>query len=656
MRIILKILVPALVVVATRSLPAAQSEQFPYAKAGLTTEQAAAHLLNRFAYGPRPGDIERLVAMGLENWFEAQLRGSLPDSTLEARLQIFSTPTMSAYEIASTFLNPGMLVRLAAEDGVISRRDTTIARPQQLAILERYRQENGYRSVREYIGEMMAQKLLRAVYSENQLREVLTDFWFNHFNVSITDNQCRPYVYAYERDAIRPHVFGDFRTLLGATARHPAILLYLDNAQSTAPDSMPTTMDYRVAELRNQPGFRGAINRFFVDRGMRRYQREREARMQEIPKEFRPHRGINENYARELMELHTLGVDGGYTQQDVIEVARAFTGWAIFPPGPRGERIEKRLRRSRAVGFLRDGDFIFRADAHDAGEKTILGVHLPAGRGIEDGEQVLDILSHHPSTARFISRKLAMRFVSDSPSDRLVSRLAEVFQSSSGNLRAVLRAIAYAPEFWAKENRGAKIKSPFELVVSAFRALNADLRHPRQAIEWIERMGQTPYAYAAPTGYPENSTTWVNTGALLNRMSFGLNLAFGRIRGVHFDLLALNQNQEPESPEAALRAYAALLMPQCDLSGELEQIRPLLDDPDIARKLEQHMTRRAGAHQAAQMNRRPGAPFEREMRMRHDPGGPMPEWAKPGDFNAPQPPGLARVVGILFGSPEFQRK
>ncbi|HEX2643829.1 MAG TPA: DUF1800 domain-containing protein, partial [Thermoanaerobaculia bacterium] len=241
-------------------------------------------------------------------------------------------------------------------------------------------------------------------------------------------------------------------------------------------------------------------------------------------------RGLNENYARELLELHTLGVDGGYTQQDVTEVARAFTGWTVLPAGRLGEAG----RRGR-LGFEVDGQFLFRADAHDAGKKVILGRSFPAGRGIEDGEAVLDLVASHPATARHLAAKLAVRFVSDQPSPALIDRLAQVYRTSGGDTRAMLAALASSPEFWKRETVGAKIKSPFEVVASALRSTGAQVEDPREALEWIAKMGQPLYAAPAPTGYPDRAEAWVNTGALLQRMNFGLELAAGRVRGVEVD-------------------------------------------------------------------------------------------------------------------------
>jgi uncharacterized protein (DUF1800 family) len=421
----------------------APSYRFPWKAAGLTEREAAAHLLNRFSYGPRPGEIDRVLKMGLERWFERQLAGRQAEPRLK-RLDALPALSMPADEMART-----------------------------------YRPRTGDRSPRELVGQLRTQKLWRAAEAENQLTEVMTDFWFNHFNVSLTDNQARGFVLSYERDAIRPDSLGGFRDLLGATARHPAMLLYLDNARSAAPD--PTT-----------------------------------------PRKGRQPQGLNENYARELLELHTLGVDGGYTQDDVIQVARAFTGWTLAPPG---------LRRRGVVG----GELLFRAGWHDAGEKVVLGRKLPAGRGIEDGEEVLDLLARHPATARHIASKLAVRFVADEPPRALVDRLAGVFQRTGGDTREMLRAIARSPEFWSRKAVGAKIKSPFELAASALRLTGGRIENPRELLGWITRMGQPLYACQSPAGFPDRAEAWINAGALLQRMNFGVQLAAGRIDGVDID-------------------------------------------------------------------------------------------------------------------------
>lgn len=631
------------------------ADPLPWREAGLTEREAAAHLLDRFTFGPRPGDVDHVVAMGLNAWFESQLAARQPEPGLR-RLSSVDVLTMSAQEIVRTFPNPGLVLMEAASSGKLDFDPRELAalqegndegmdsgdRRQMLMAVRRWAQQQGYRSQRELLGILMANKLLRAVYAENQLAEVMTDFWFNHFNVSLTNNMARSLLLPYERDAIRPHVLGRFRDLLGATARHPAMLLYLDNARSTANAGQPTTFD------RDRLGAR------FGRSGGRRSGRD----------EDRPGRstGLNENYARELLELHTLGVDGGYTQQDVVEVARAFTGWAVLPPGQMQEQVEARLARARrfgGLGFVHEGLFLFRADVHDAAAKTVLGHRLPAGRGIEDGEEVLDLLAAHPATARHLAQKLAVRFVADEPPPALVERLAASFQRSGGQLQPVLRTLVRSPEFW--QSRRQKVKSPFELATSALRVLGARIEWPREALEWVSRMGQPLYAYQAPTGYPDRGDFWVNTGSLLNRMNFGLQLAAGRVDGLRFDLAALDDHREPESLMAALTTYVPLLMPERDPEETLRLLEPVIHDPQLAAKIERALPepRSAGKMSDEGLDRllfadreMGGDPLFRDLAGGQRRGG----WRPRSNRSYGSPSALEQVVGVILGSPEFQRR
>ena len=311
--------------------------------------------------------------------------------------------------------------------------------------------------------ELSEQKLYRAVYSERQLQEVLTDFWFNHFNVYLDKGADRFLVTSYERDAIRPHVLGAFKELLLATAQHPAMLFYLDNWQSVAADA---------------PAGRLRANR---------------------------RRGLNENYARELLELHSLGVDGGYTQKDVVEVARCFTGWTIMAP-------------------YRGAAFTFNPRLHDKGEKTVLGIRIPAGGGREDGLKVIEIIASHPSTARFISTKLAQRFVADNPPAALINTLADTFQKSNGDIKAVMRTLLKSREFWSEAAYKSKVKSPFEMIASALRATDADVTTAIGIANRVGELGQPLYRKQEPTGYSNNSNEWMNSAALLGRMNFAMDL------------------------------------------------------------------------------------------------------------------------------------
>jgi uncharacterized protein (DUF1800 family) len=642
----------------------------PWKEAGLSERQAAAHLLSRFTFGPRPGDVDRVVAMGLDRWFEQQLAGNLPDPQVAERLRSYPALSMSNEEIFHRYPPRGMVLAEMRREGLLPDKKgsaganaANTANPDASGLdKDEIRQKavafaraKGYRPEKELLGQLMTQKLVRAVSSENQLSEVMTDFWFNHFNVSLTNNRVRPYLLSYERDAIRPNVLGRFRDLLEATARHPAMLVYLDNAQSSAAMDAPTTMEDELEHRRagafglgRRPGrFAPATRPGNAGQGGQGGKGKKE-------------RGLNENYARELMELHTLGVDGGYTQEDVVEVARAFTGWGLLPPGPARQQAEARLARVQRVGglgFQEQGDFLFRADVHDAGAKVVLGKRLPAGRGIEDGEEVLDILAAQPATARHLATQIAARFVADQPPKALVDRLAGVWQASQGDIRQVLRALVASPEFWRPEARGAKIKSPFELAASAIRAVQGDLRDPKDTLQWVSRMGQPLYAYQAPTGYPDRAESWVNTGSLLSRMNFGLQLAAGRVRGVAVDLAALNGGREPESREQALHTYAGLLMPERDLAEVEKVLKPMVSAPDLARRVDEATPTDEAAAKAGGgiggMAAMAAAEDEEEMIF-----GDRPVERRPAPPRAhlAEPTPVEQVVGVILGSPEFQRR
>jgi uncharacterized protein (DUF1800 family) len=323
--------------------------------------------------------------------------------------------------------------------------------------------------------ELIENKLQRAVYSPRQLEEVLVDFWLNHFNVYRDKNTVGMLLTSYERDAIRPHVLGRFRDLLLATARHPAMLSYLDNFQSrSAPENAPTPLGALI-----NPGG--------------------------------PNQGLNENYGRELLELHTLGVNGGYTQADVINVARAFTGWTIFDP-------------------QRYGEFEFNPQMHDRAEKVILGQTFPRGGGEDEGVKIIDMLAAHPSTARFISRKLAQRFVADDPPQALVDRMAATFTKTGGDLRAVMETLLLSREFMSEGAWQAKVKTPFELVTSALRALDADVSDTTALAFRLSEMGMPLYARIDPKGYPNTADAWSGSAGLLARINFANALTAGLIR------------------------------------------------------------------------------------------------------------------------------
>jgi uncharacterized protein (DUF1800 family) len=486
----------------------------------LAKDQQILHALDRLTFGPRPGDVAAVKKLGLKKWIDMQLHPEqiVENPELERRLQPLESLRLTQAEAFAAYppkpkaasdqpaepgasldslLTPEQL-RIVRNGSLAARKallaslpdskldDLVTALPQNLrnqllpsAGPELRRKLMLANNPQQAVGADLAEgKLFRAIYGNRQLEEVLTDFWYNHFNVDLNKGADRFLVPTYERDTIRPHVLGKFRDLLEATATSPAMLFYLDNFQSVA--SQNNTAQQKNAKQKQNT------------------------------------RGLNENYARELMELHTLGVDGGYTQQDVTEVARCFTGWTIDPA-------------NKGSGFT------FNDRTHDKGEKHVLGGTIPAGGGMEDGEKVLDILARHPSTARFISRELAQRFVADDPPPMLVDRMAKTFEESDGDIRAVLTSMIAAPEFFSHGAYRAKIKSPFEMIVSAVRASGARVDYAMPLANQLNTWGEPLYRKVEPTGYSNAGAEWVNSSALLDRMNFGMQLGQNKFQGLQLD-------------------------------------------------------------------------------------------------------------------------
>ncbi len=558
---------PSALILALLLASSARGLELPWREAGLTERQAAAHLLERFAYGPRPGEIDEVVRFGLGNWIEGQLAGDLPGALLSAKLARLPALSLPQGEIVRRYgYSRGRLLQAALDEGVITREDYSGERGERrlrdaVAALDRFAAQQGVHPATELVDQVKSQKLLRAVDSQSQLVEVLTDFWFNHFNVSIANSAARIHVLSYERDAIRPRVLSTFRDLLGATARHPAMLTYLGNSLSVANPRATTLFDLEVQELDRLSPLDNPTLRFQLakDLGWTRRDARRQTSNQPI--------GLNENYARELLELHTLGVRGGYSQRDVVAVARAFTGWGTFPPSGARDRLEKALvgsETAEGMGFVIDGEFLFRSDRHDSDPKVVLGVRLASGRGLEDGDEVLDLVAGHPATARHLARKLAVRFVSERPPEALVKRLVNTWELTGGDLTEIVLALARSPEFWSDSARRRKVKTPFELVASTLRALGADLRQPKDTIGRIARMGQSIYSYSAPTGFPDHNDNWVHVGPLLARINFGRDLARGRIPGVVLDLPLILGRQRLTTLEEAVAFFFTRLMPERD--------------------------------------------------------------------------------------------
>jgi uncharacterized protein (DUF1800 family) len=577
---------------------------FPFKKAGLSTEQAAAHLLNRFTYGATPGLVKEVAVGGLEKWFAAQLLAADPDGKLLQHLTPFDALQMTNAEIVNNFPKPGELRERAIRDGAIGRGLDT-DKKQGKELLRMYMREHGIRSERELVEQATGQKIMRASYSQNQLQEVMTSFWFNHFNVSFDKKICIQYILSFERDVVRPNALGKFGDLLLATAKSPAMLTYLDNFNSTVTIVPPS---------------KGGT--------------------QSVPGKKRG--GVNENYAREVMELHTLGVDGGYTQNDVTEAARVLTGWSIYPLGKMPEKnpIIKKLNNTstaelRQQGIVLDTDFLFLPNRHDQEAKTIMGKYFPAQGGYEEGVELLDMLAHHSSTALFICKKIATRFVQDNPPDALVRRMAKTFTTEDGDIRKVLVTMVSSPEFWSKEAVREKTKSPVELVTSSIRVLDASITDPKQLVTWCTNMGERFYYYQAPTGFPDKATYWISTGSLLNRMNFGLAIAANKINGVSYDALQLNKNHEPESASDALAIYCDVLMPQRDHGETIKRLTPLLNEPELDQKV-----KHAAEEQDTSARKAKDVMFSTEVT----------------DSSATQKYNLYQVIGIILGSPEFQRR
>ena len=582
----------------------------------LSADEAILHALNRLAYGPRPGDIERVKQMGLAKWIEQQLNpNSIDDKALEARLQEYPTLRMSTAKLIEEYPQAKQqekprvqLVQSEVELG--QTRVDAAAAPEKSSQQEtqgsqtqggspdtqsaaansespsqsgaenpnapapmkepEMPSESAAKGARKrdapggdpsnipravaddskrpprIVAELAMAKVTRAIYSERQLQQIMDDFWFNHFNVFAGKGEDRYYLTSYERDVIQPRTLGKFKDLVTATAKSPAMLFYLDNFLSADPRAAQRQAMERA--MRQQARY-GPFGRAWPPRPPAN------------PQARKNERGLNENYGRELMELHTLGVDGGYTQKDVTEVARAFTGWTLDKP-----RIY--------------ADFKFDDRLHDPDPKIVLGKKIHAG-GMKDGEQVIDLLVHHPSAAKFISTEIARRFVSDNPPSALVDRMAGTFQSSDGDVRAVMKTMIWSPEFWSREAYRAKIKTPFELVVSAARALGTDVDTPQPLVNWVARIGEPLYQCQPPTGYSDKAETWVNTGALLNRLNFSLALAGNKMRGARSDVSSLIGVDSSADAKAALDRAVQVFLGGQATPATVETLEKQLDNPQV---------------------------------------------------------------------------
>jgi uncharacterized protein (DUF1800 family) len=653
----------------------------------LTQEQRILHALNRLGFGARPGDVERVRAMGLDRYIEQQLHPEkISDEVADAKVKNLDALQLSTPELFAKYPQPNQLLRqmersgkvppelaavvearkngqaaavtpnapvapqmndssaMAKPEGAAKEEQTPQNNPEYRKAIRDFYLKNNLRPPQQLTAELQASRILRAVYSERQLQEVMVDFWTNHFNVFAGKGADRWLLVSYDRDTIRPNTLGKFYDLLLATAQSPAMLFYLDNFQSVSPNAN-MGRGRGLGQQRPQAQRGGLIDLLMGAGGARRNPaRQQGAGGANMPNpnqqaaQQRPKRGINENYARELMELHTLGVDGGYTQKDVQEVARCFTGWTIF--NPRGAGAALGMNDDRA------GQFYFNPRLHDDGEKIVLGHKIPAGGGVKDGLMVLDILAHHPSTAKFIATKLARRFVSDNPSPALVEHVAAAFTKSDGDIRETLRAIFASPEFNSTEAYRAKIKRPFELAISAIRTLGGETNGAPAIHQWIAKMGQPLYGYQTPNGYSDVAENWVNTGSLLERLNFGLALASNRIPGTRVDLTRFTGD--------AARG-------EMNMERVMDRFLDVIVQGDVSQRTKATLLRQL-------KEPLPTAPQPKVETSMMDDGNAM---MRPGggggrrgqqaqvamaDLSKTSNPELVKVVGLILGSPEFQRQ
>ena len=668
-----------------------------FAENQLTEDQHITHVLNRIGFGARPGDLERVKAIGIRKYIEQQLQPSqISDQVAEAKVKNLSTLTMTTAQLYEKYPQPGQILRQLQRRGEMpnepatrdnQNRETPPERSNESEAMPRPDMPNGNpnaagrnqenrRAIRDYyaangllrpqriIAELQSSRILRATYSERQLQEVLVDFWTNHFNVFSGKGADRWLLVSYDRDTIRPHTLGKFHDLLVATAQSPAMLFYLDNFQSVSPN-MQATQRRGLDD--------GGLAGLFGRRGNRRGSGEQRAAQRnpgtspdrtDLPQRpanaQRQRRGINENYARELMELHTLGVDGGYTQKDVQEVARCFTGWTIF--APRGGGAARAMMNERRAEMLREnaGRFFFNERAHDDGEKTVLGHKIPAGGGMNDGLRVLDILARHPATAKFIATKLTRYFVSDTPPAALVDRVAAAFTKSDGDLRETLRAIFFSPEFNSAASYRAKVKRPFELAISSLRTLGAETNGGPQLHQWITRMGEPLYGFQTPNGYSDSAESWVNTGGLLERLNFGLALASNRIPGTRVDLERFAGSTAADSNSDKVQVMDRFLeiIVGGNVSPKTRELlltqldQELVITPAPAR---QQMARAADVQSAEVDEASPAMPGEME-RERPEPAAGRVRGGQPARMEASITDPVTKIVGLILGSPEFQRQ
>jgi uncharacterized protein (DUF1800 family) len=610
----------------------------------LLPDEQIQQVLNRLTFGARPGDAEKVRSMGVANWIDLQLHPERIDDAkttqLVARYSILNTPTSNIVRDYNLVQQTQRQAKRAdANDTSMTKagvRREAIAQNPQLAMLLRQNQQ--------LIGQVQSASLARAVTSDRQLNEVMVDFWENHFSVFSGKGQTRLFLAQYDRDVIRPNALGKFRDLLGAVAKSPAMLFFLDNWESAADSTQPTLAAARdgrpvvrrpgiIARRPGRGGFPGQVGQLppaVRERLQNATPEERQQLMQRL--QGRARRGLNENYARELMELHTLGVDGGYTQKDVQEVARALTGWTF----------------QRATG-----EFFFNPNIHDAGEKMILGQKFPAGHGEDEGERVLDIVARHPSTARFVTTKLARHFVSDEPPKALIDRCARTFTKTDGDIRETVRCVVTSPEFFSRAAYRAKVKTPFELVASALRAVNAEPDTTPRTAQLVARLGQPIFGRQTPDGWPDHGDAWMNTGAILNRINFGLSLAAGQIPGASPrnlpDFDALRGEPRAQQVDAVVKSILG-----GQVSPETRQVLMTGDNPMLSKPANDVNGMTVLNDSTSMVGRGRGGRVPPAQQGKGQPrgrGAQIPGYGRPVNLQ-----GLPQVIGLALGAPEFQRR
>jgi uncharacterized protein (DUF1800 family) len=596
---------------------------------------------------------------------------SINDAVAESKVKNLEIFGMTTAEVFAKYPNPGALLRQLEggrqaqankannnsttpgimPDAAAEQKMTEAEQRERRQKLQALYKEYDLRPAAQMLPQIIGNRVMRAVYSERQLQEVMVDFWQNHFNVYAGKAAVRWYIPSYERDILRKNALGNFKDLVVGTAQHPAMLFYLDNFESQSPNAQANAAGNNRLQQAMRNGNLNARQRTRIKerQGLtdaQLDQRLKQAKTNQGQAGQRARRGINENYARELMELHTMGVDSGYTQKDIVEVARSFTGWTIADP--RGYRRaaagmiqgeeEKRLARlQRQAGIpddIESGEFYFNERWHDKDAKTFLGQKIDAG-GVNDGLKVIDILVKQPATAKFIARKLVVKFVNDNPSEALVGRVADAFSRSNGDIKTTLRAIFSDKEFFAPENYKAKIKTPFELAVSSLRALGGNTNAGPAMIAMLNKLGEVPYGYQAPTGYPDTAEDWVNTGALLERLNFAVAVASNRIPGTKVDLKGFDTAGRGKVLEQAIDRILHGEISEGTKASLFKQLEKPLPDVQAGNELDDDA--------AVPNMRAPGQQGGRGNRQARllDPSG---------------DPEVFKAVSLVLGTPEFQRQ